>query len=114
VLCPIYSRQPLFKTKDVTTTAADKRQKLLGIARQAAFGFGFSREKREEMLLAGIYLEMAALRDRLAPMSEEEAESEAATDTGNGWNISKQIANRVANSCPLRMPISLRYKERPR
>jgi hypothetical protein len=49
------------KLRDQVEKAKKGRLRLIGVARTSLMGVGLSREKREEMLLAGIYLELVAL-----------------------------------------------------
>ena len=50
--------------------AEEKRDKLMRVARTAAWGPALTHNDRVEALIAGIYLELCAMRDRVAPAAE--------------------------------------------
>lgn len=69
------------KLADELVKAERGRLRLIGVAKSALIGVGLTREKREEMLLAGIYLELVALNRHFAsPISAVLADAEEALD----------------------------------
>lgn len=65
--------------KDATERAGEKRNYLIGVARNQLRGnFGMTRESRQDALIAGIYLELCAIRDHLSPAADTDDAEDAA------------------------------------